>query len=103
MKSDSNGKYAIYTVRPAPYPNADEPAHIHPAIKEPNIKNEYYIDEFVFDDDPLLTDEKRARLEKRVGSGILRLTGTEELQIAERNIVLGQNIPNYPEKINNYK
>lgn len=99
VKSDSNGQYAIYTVRPAPYPNGDMPAHIHPSIKELNIVNEYYIDEFVFDDDPLLTGAKRKALENRGGSGILRVLISGELQIAEHNIVLGLNIPNYPETL----
>lgn len=65
VKSDTNGHYSIYTVRPAPYPGRNFEAHIHPAIKEPGIDKEYYIDEFVFDDDPLLTSEKRKRLENR--------------------------------------
>jgi protocatechuate 3,4-dioxygenase beta subunit len=99
VKSDENGKYAIYTVRPAPYPNSDMPAHIHPAIKEPNIDKEYYIDEFVFDDDKLLTGKKRRVMENRGGSGILRVLVSGDLQIAEHNIILGLNIPNYPEKI----
>ncbi len=97
VKSDDNGKYAIYTVRPAPYPNTNFEAHIHPAIKEPNIDKEYYIDEFVFDDDKLLTGEKRKKLENRGGSGILRVLISGDLQIAEHNIILGLNIPNYPE------
>lgn len=98
VKSDENGKYSIYTVRPAPYPNANEPAHIHPTIKEPDL-NEYYIDEFVFDDDKLLTGEKRKRLENRGGSGILRVLISGDLQIAEHDIILGLHIPNYPETI----
>jgi protocatechuate 3,4-dioxygenase beta subunit len=96
VKSDANGKYAIYTVRPAPYPNTNFEAHIHPAIKEPTIDKEYYIDEFVFDDDKLLTGEKRKKLENRGGSGILRVLISGDLQIAEHNIILGLNIPNYP-------
>ena len=99
VKSDENGKYSIYTVRPAPYPNEDLPAHIHPAIKEPGIDKEYYIDEFVFDDDPLLTTAKRKALENRGGSGILRVLNSGNLQIAEHNIILGLNIPNYPEPV----
>ena len=97
VKSDANGKYAIYTIRPAPYSNTNFEAHIHPAIKEPNIDKEYYIDEFVFDDDKLLTGEKRKKLENRGGSGILRVLISGDLQIAEHNIILGLNIPNYPE------
>ena len=42
--------------------------HIHISIREPEIKNEYYIDELVFDDDPLLTTAKRAALENRGGT-----------------------------------
>ncbi len=99
VKSDVNGKYSIYTIRPAPYPNSNFEAHIHPSIKEPNIEKEYYIDEFVFDDDELLTGEKRKKMENRGGSGILRLFKKNDLQIAEHNIILGLNIPNYPEKI----
>jgi protocatechuate 3,4-dioxygenase beta subunit len=67
------------------------------SIKEPNIENEYYIDEFVFDDDKLLTGEKRKALENRGGSGVLRVLISSEIQIAEHNIILGLNIPNYPE------
>ena len=96
VKSDENGKYAIYTVRPAPYPNREDPAHIHPSIKEPNIDTEYYIDAFVFDDDPLLTSKKRNAMDNRGGSGVLRLLQKGDLQIAEHNIILGLNIPNYP-------
>ncbi|MBK6538507.1 MAG: intradiol ring-cleavage dioxygenase [Ignavibacteria bacterium] len=103
VKTDENGKYSIYTVRPAPYPNGNIPAHIHTSIKEPNIDNEYYIDEFVFDDDRLLTSEKRKALENRGGSGILRVLISDDLQIAEHNIILGLNIPNYPETTNTEK
>jgi protocatechuate 3,4-dioxygenase, beta subunit len=96
VKSDAQGKYTIYTVRPAPYPNRHTEAHIHPAIKEPDIEKEYYIDEFVFDDDKLLTGEKRRHLEQRGGSGILRVQQHGDLQVAQRDIILGLHIPNYP-------
>lgn len=98
VKSDENGKYSIYTIRPTPYPNRDAPAHIHTSIKEPNIKDEYYIDAFVFDDDKLLTGEKRKAHKNRGGSGILRVLIDKNMQIAEHNIILGLNIPNYPGK-----
>lgn len=96
VKTDKKGKYSIYTIKPSPYPNDNIPAHIHIAIKEPNIENEYYIDEFIFDDDKLLTGVKRKALENRGGSGILRVLISGDLQIAEHNIILGLNIPNYP-------
>ncbi|HNE28211.1 MAG: hypothetical protein U0U46_01990 [Saprospiraceae bacterium] len=98
VKSDEQGRYAIYTSRPAPYPGSDLPAHIHPAVKEPEIDKEYYLDEFVFDDDKNLTADRRRRLENRGGSGILRVTSKGDLQIAGHDVILGLNIPNYPER-----
>lgn len=104
VKTDENGKYSIYTIRPAPYPNRDDPAHIHISIKEPKIANEYYIDALVFDDDKLLIPAKKKKPhENRGGSGILRILVKDDLQIAEHNIILGLNIPNYPETIKTEK
>ena len=97
VKTGADGKYAIQTIRPAPYPHRDNPAHIHVSIKEPGIANEYYIDELVFDDDELLTAQRRKQLENRGGSGILRPFTSGDVQVAEHNIVLGLNIPNYPQ------
>lgn len=96
IRTDGRGHYSIYTIRPAPYPNQDNPAHIHLSVKEPEIANEYYIDEFVFDDDPLLTDEKRKALDNRGGSGILSTAQTGDILVATHDIVLGLNIPDYP-------
>lgn len=95
VKTDSNGCYAIYTVRPGSYPGGDNPAHIHPTIQEPG-KEAYYIDDFVFDDDKLLTTALRRKMENRGGSGVLRMARQGNLLIGERNIVLGLNIPDYP-------
>ena len=100
VKTDINGKYAIYTVRPGLYPTRDFPAHVHLTVKEPNAIKEYYLDDFVFDDDKLLTSEYREKMENRGGSGILRLAQKDGLQIGERNIFLGLNIPDYPTKNN---
>lgn len=96
VKTDTAGKYFIYTVRPGTYPTNDEPAHIHITVKEPNDIKEYYIDDFVFDDDKLLTSSKRQKMENRCGSGTLRLVQNGDLQIGERNLILGLNIPDYP-------
>lgn len=96
VKTDASGRYAIRTIRPASYPRTTNPAHIHVAIKEPRIDNEYYIDELVFDDDPLLTGERRKALENRGGSGILKVSRSGDLMIATHDVVLGLNIPNYP-------
>ncbi len=98
VKTNKEGKYFIYTVKPGTYPTRDEPAHIHLTIKEPGMEKSYYIDDFVFDDDILLTTAKRKKMETRGGSGILRLVKKGNLVIGERNIILGFNIPNYPQK-----
>ncbi len=94
LKTNERGEYKFTTIKPAPYPNDVLPAHIHPSIKEPD-KNEYYIEDFLFDDDPLLTRQERAKLENRGGSGILRLSKRAGVLVGKRNIVLGLNIPNY--------
>ncbi len=94
IKTDKSGKYTFYTFRPAPYPNGLEPEHIHITVKESN-KNEYYIDEFVFEDDPMLTPNERNELENRGGSGIVQPILKDGILTANRNIVLGLNIPNY--------
>ncbi|MGM9510318.1 intradiol ring-cleavage dioxygenase [Larkinella sp. GY13] len=94
VRTDGNGSYKFVTLRPAPYPSASDPAHIHITIKEPGL-DEYYIDEFLFDDDPLLTAEKRQKLENRGGSGIVKLVDVGNMYKGERNIYLGRNIPNY--------
>ena len=101
VKTDKDGKYYIYTVRPGTYPTNDEPAHVHVTVKEPNDLNEYYIDDFVFDDDKLVNSAKRKKMENRCGSGVLRMVQKDDLQIGERNIILGLNIPDYPQQPSN--
>jgi protocatechuate 3,4-dioxygenase beta subunit len=95
LQSDAEGKYQIYTVRPASYPNSTIPAHVHFAIKEPNL-NEYYIEDLLFEDDPLLTDAERKKLEQRGGNGIALPVTVNGVQYVRRDIILGQNIPDYP-------
>lgn len=95
IKTGADGKYTFYTLKPAPYPGRNNPAHIHPVIKEPGVQ-EYWIDEYLFDDDPILTPGERKRQEQRGGNGILKLTKDPQgLLIATRDIVLGKNIPGY--------
>ncbi len=98
VKTNTDGKYSIYTVRPGPYPDGTELAHIHLTVKEPNEIPEYYIDDIVFDDDKLMTTKKRIKMENRAGTGVVRLIEKEQLSIGERNIYLGLNIPNYAQK-----
>lgn len=94
VKSDPNGFYSIYTVRPGPYPDASEPAHIHVTIKETGLVP-YWIDSFVFDDDPLAGSLYRQAQGNRGGNGVLQLAMNDELATAEHDIILGLNIPGY--------
>lgn len=98
VKSDKDGNYTIKTSRPAAYPNDNIPQHIHLSIKEPDIQNEYYADLY-FDDDPFyLKHKKKYGKIDRAGTEILRIVLDGNTQIAEHNIVLGLNIPDYPTK-----
>ncbi|MCI0449792.1 MAG: intradiol ring-cleavage dioxygenase [Chlorobi bacterium] len=95
IKTNDMGEYKFYTLKPAPYPNGSDPAHIHPVIKEPE-KNEYWIDEFVFEDDPLVNESYRKRIQNRCGSGIISLTmNSDGILIGKRDLILGKNIPYY--------
>ena len=94
MKTDSQGRYAFYTSRPASYPNTNIPQHIHITVKEPG-KNEYYIDDFYFSDDPNITKSILNKRKPRAGYGVISLQKAGKLQVATRDIILGLNIPNY--------
>lgn len=97
IQTDSTGHYAIHTIRPAPYANDVIPAHIHLSVKEPGIPNPYYMD-WYFDDDTLLPAHyKKYKAENRGGSERLRILLTDTGQLVVHDIVLGLNIPNYPE------
>lgn len=95
IKTNADGKYKFYTLRPASYPNSRAPQHIHPVIKE-LTRNEYYIDEYLFTDDPFLDENEKANQQKRGGSGIITLTKKQDGSwVGNRDIILGLNIPNY--------
>ncbi len=94
VKTNQNGEYRFHTFRPASYPNSNNPQHIHITVKEEGVVA-YYIDDFLFADDPLLGEEEISRLQKRGGSGLLRPALKNGIYVAERNIVLGMNIPGY--------
>ncbi len=94
IKTDRKGQYTFFTFKPAAYPQGREPAHIHITLKEPN-KNEYYIDEFLFDDDPFLIEKERSKLDNRAGSGIVKPILKNNILTAKRDIILGLNIPDY--------
>ncbi len=94
VRTGPDGRYTFYTFRPGAYPDGREPEHIHLTIKEPG-KREYYVDDYQFHDDILLTEERRERLRNRAGSGIVMPTKKDGIYVVERDLFLGKNIPNY--------
>ena len=91
VKTGPDGRYDIFTIRPAAYPNASIPAHIHAIIKEPGY-SEYYISDYFFDNDPLLSDRDRNRQRWRGGNGILKTHTRNGVLIAQRDIILRKNL-----------
>lgn len=95
MKTDDRGRYAFTTIRPGSYPNSKNPQHIHPIIKESG-KPYYWIDDFLFDDDPLLPESEKQKQSSRGGMGVIHLKkNSQGVWTGTRNIVLGKNIPGY--------
>ena len=96
VKTNERGHYKFYTLIPASYPNSRNPKHIHPTIKEEG-KIAYWIDEFVFDNDPLLPASEKNRKNPKGGSGLLKPELKDGMYRATRNIILGLNVSGYPE------
>ncbi|HET6994702.1 MAG TPA: hypothetical protein VFI06_06955, partial [Chitinophagaceae bacterium] len=61
-------------------------------------KTEYWIDEFVFDDDPLLPEKERTKANAVGGNGVLKTTMNNGMLRARRDITLGLNVENYPKQ-----
>jgi protocatechuate 3,4-dioxygenase beta subunit len=97
VKTNEKGEYRFFTLVPASYPNSANPKHIHPTIKEPGF-TEYWIDEFVFDDDPLLPENERNKAQPVGGNGVLKTIMKEGMLRANRNIILGLNVKDYPKE-----
>lgn len=57
LKSDAEGRFEIRTIRPAGYPETEMPQHIHVEIEAAGFAR--WQSEFLFDDDPRLTVERR--------------------------------------------
>lgn len=95
VKTGPDGRYTFYTLQPGTYPSRSEPAHIHLTVLEPDGKY-YWLDDFLFEGDPLLTAEKIRRITNRGGSnGILSLRREGSLLVGERDIELGKDVPGY--------
>ena len=60
MKTDKDGRYEFRSIRPASYPGTNNPQHIHTELYGAGYAQRW-IPSYWFDDDPLVTDEMRAR------------------------------------------
>jgi len=94
VKTDKDGRYSFYTIRPGSYPNSRAPAHIHVIVKESG-KTPYYIDDFLFAEDPFLEGET-PNARPRGGNGVVNVKHADgNISSVNRNIILGENIPDY--------
>jgi protocatechuate 3,4-dioxygenase beta subunit len=61
LKTEDDGRFELHTIRPAGYPDADLPAHIHVEVERAQEGAGSFTTEIQFDDDPRLTPEWRKR------------------------------------------
>lgn len=95
MKTDAQGRYEFFSVRPAPYPGEQIPAHIHPIVLEPNGKY-YWLEDYFFEDDKLISAAERSNQRPRGGKGIIALTkDAQGVWVGHRDLVLGLHVPGY--------
>lgn len=85
--TDAQGRYQIETIKPAPYPNDTMAAHIHATLTRDG-HSERWIEDFVFEGDPFVTErEARASREAgRFGPVLTPARGENGVLGAERDI-----------------
>ena len=64
MRTDALGRYEFRTIKPASYPDHAVPAHIHSSASGEGFK-ERWLDSFLFEGDPFITAEERAKFAGR--------------------------------------
>ena len=90
MKTGIDGRYEFETIRPAPYQtHGGEPAHVHLTLARADF-GEYWINATWFADDPRVTDELVAALERTGGfPNVIELERSEDgIWRGQRDIVL---------------
>lgn len=89
MKTSSDGKYEFRTIRPAPYPSNNTPAHIHAHISAPDFPEYALI--YYFESDNLITDKNRSELNSHRGgtpSIITLKRDSNRVLVGHRDIIL---------------
>ena len=66
MRTGEDGRYEFRTIRPGSYPGTTAPQHIHTTLSGPGYP-EYWIDSYLFEDDPYVSAEHRSKLSGRGG------------------------------------
>ena len=72
MRTQADGRYEFRTIRPGSYPGGDTPAHIHGGVSGRGVR--YWINDYWFADDPLITPKQRKRIDEPEGSGKVIVT-----------------------------
>jgi protocatechuate 3,4-dioxygenase beta subunit len=95
IKTGKDGRYSFYTLKPGIYPDRSQAAHVHATILEPDGRY-YWIDEFYFAGDSLLTSKQASPDRPRGGTpGLVLLRDRNGILTAQRDIILGRNVPGY--------
>ncbi len=91
LLTGANGKYQFSSIKPAPYPNRTEAAHIHMTLTGKNFKEDS-IDAILFEGDKFITTRERETAGKKGGfNPILKLeTGADGVLRGVRDIQLQQ-------------
>ena len=79
LKTDTQGRYRIESIRPGNYPTGRFAAHVHVVVGEPR-KREYSVADFEFAGDPYLQD--------RSAEGVVTLHRRDGVWYGTRDIVL---------------
>lgn len=88
VKTNSDGRYTIYTFMPGNDRRYHLLKQLFPVIKAPS-NSEYALESFLFNDDPLLTKLCRKRLNKKGDiTRILEPKKEKDFFVVEKNIVL---------------
>jgi protocatechuate 3,4-dioxygenase beta subunit len=87
MLTGADGKYEFRSIRPASYPNSTVTAHVHAYVAADGIR-EYWIDNYVFEGDPFMSETERQRLAAAGNfSSLIKLTrGSDGVLRGSRDI-----------------
>jgi protocatechuate 3,4-dioxygenase beta subunit len=82
--TDAEGRFTFRTIRPASYPNATVPQHVHLTIEGPSLQRRWTT-ELEFADDPKMTERARAESQRAGIFGgvrpVVRRDGVDRVEI----------------------